>query len=182
MDDDSILLKVAADSMSFRQSLDEMRAAMSEDLVSAADTAGRGIETALRKAARNGSVAFEDLARVAARALGEMTASALVSGQGGGIGRLDSVLGNMATGLLGLAGRATGGPVSPGQAYIVGERGPEVFVPTSSGRVETGLSSRGPVNLTVNMSGGRDTSREFMSQTARQVARNVRRALDRAGA
>ena len=36
---------------------------------------------------------------------------------------------------LGLPGRATGGPVSAGRAYRVGERGPEYFVPTSSGRI-----------------------------------------------
>ena len=35
----------------------------------------------------------------------------------------------------GLPGRATGGPVAGGNAYIVGERGPELFVPLSSGTV-----------------------------------------------
>lgn len=35
-----------------------------------------------------------------------------------------------------LAGaRANGGPVSGGRAYLVGERGPEIFAPTSSGRI-----------------------------------------------
>jgi hypothetical protein len=34
-----------------------------------------------------------------------------------------------------LPGRAAGGPVSAGQAYQVGERGPEVFVPNQSGRI-----------------------------------------------
>ena len=44
--------------------------------------------------------------------------------------------------ILGLPGRATGGPVSPGRGYLVGERGPELFVPTSAGRVETGRAGR----------------------------------------
>lgn len=34
-----------------------------------------------------------------------------------------------------LAGRAAGGPVSAGAAYVVGESGRELFVPTNSGRV-----------------------------------------------
>ena len=34
-----------------------------------------------------------------------------------------------------LPGRASGGPVSGGQPYIVGERGPEVFVPRGSGTI-----------------------------------------------
>ena len=30
-------------------------------------------------------------------------------------------------------GRAAGGPVAAGRAYLVGERGPEMFIPTTSG-------------------------------------------------
>ena len=36
--------------------------------------------------------------------------------------------------------RATGGPVSMGKAYIVGERGPEIFRPTQPGRIMNSLS------------------------------------------
>jgi len=32
-------------------------------------------------------------------------------------------------------GRAAGGPVDAGQAYMVGERGPEIFVPQASGTI-----------------------------------------------
>ena len=39
--------------------------------------------------------------------------------------------------------RATGGPVSMGKAYIVGERGPEIFRPTQPGRIFNSLSSGG---------------------------------------
>lgn len=42
-----------------------------------------------------------------------------------------------------LAGaRALGGPVSYGKPYLVGERGPELFVPGASGRVETNNTLR----------------------------------------
>lgn len=34
-----------------------------------------------------------------------------------------------------IAGRASGGPVSAGNPYLVGERGPELFVPTTSGSI-----------------------------------------------
>jgi phage-related minor tail protein len=49
-------------------------------------------------------------------------------------------------GALGLAfpGRAAGGPVEAGQPYMVGERGPELFVPRASGRiVPNNIASRG---------------------------------------
>ena len=42
-----------------------------------------------------------------------------------------------------LAGaRALGGPVSYGKPYLVGERGPELFVPSASGRIETNNTLR----------------------------------------
>jgi phage-related minor tail protein len=36
---------------------------------------------------------------------------------------------------FGLPGKAAGGPVSAGQPYIVGERGPEVFMPNNAGSI-----------------------------------------------
>ena len=39
--------------------------------------------------------------------------------------------------------RATGGPVASGRAYLVGERGPEIFRPTQSGRILNALPSGG---------------------------------------
>jgi hypothetical protein len=41
----------------------------------------------------------------------------------------------LGTSLFGGA-RAEGGPVSPGKAYLVGERGPELFVPNTAGNVQ----------------------------------------------
>ena len=40
-------------------------------------------------------------------------------------------------------GKATGGPVSMGKTYIVGERGPEIFRPTQPGRILNSLPSGG---------------------------------------
>jgi phage-related minor tail protein len=48
--------------------------------------------------------------------------------------------------------RADGGPVSAGGAYLVGERGPELFRPAGAGAVEP-LGAAG-VNVTVNVQGG----------------------------
>jgi hypothetical protein len=51
------------------------------------------------------------------------------SGLGGGIGNLSSKL------LSGLTPKALGGPVTGGTPYMVGERGPELFVPNTSGSI-----------------------------------------------
>lgn len=53
-----------------------------------------------------------------------------------------------------LPGRASGGPVMNGQPYVVGERGPEVFVPSGAGRIIpnyalAGGSSAPVFNLTI---------------------------------
>jgi phage-related minor tail protein len=43
------------------------------------------------------------------------------------------VFGNLLPGIFGT--RATGGPVMAGKPYVVGERGPELFVPSGPGTV-----------------------------------------------
>lgn len=70
-------------------------------------------------------------------------------------------------------GRASGGPVSANTPYIVGERGPELFVPNASGRIvpndETAKLGGMTVNMIINAAPGQ-------SETA--IAQEVRRQLD----
>jgi hypothetical protein len=48
-------------------------------------------------------------------------------------------------------GRAVGGPVMGGTSYIVGERGPELFTPSGSGRITPNNGMGGTtINITVN--------------------------------
>jgi hypothetical protein len=61
-----------------------------------------------------------------------------------------------------LTGKAMGGPVSSGSPYVVGEKGPELFVPNSSGSIipnsKMGSGSGGAggtsVNITYNIASG----------------------------
>lgn len=53
--------------------------------------------------------------------------------------------------------RAMGGPVSKGAAYLVGERGPELFVPSVSGSVAAN-TNRNPVNVQVINNNGSKVS------------------------
>jgi hypothetical protein len=56
--------------------------------------------------------------------------------------------------LSGISGtRANGGPVMGGGTYLVGERGPELFTPTSSGTI-TPNGAMGGNTITVNVNGG----------------------------
>jgi hypothetical protein len=73
-------------------------------------------------------------------------------------------IGGAIGGALGFGGgRAMGGPVSARTAYVVGERGPELFVPGSSGSIiPNGMGGGTIINLTVN--GAIDSE-----STARQI-------------
>ena len=73
-------------------------------------------------------------------------------------------IGGAIGGALGFGGgRAMGGPVSARTAYVVGERGPELFVPSSSGSIiPKGMGGGTTINLTVN--GAIDSE-----STARQI-------------
>lgn len=77
--------------------------------------------------------------------------------------------------------RAMGGPVSGRKPYIVGERGPELFVPSGSGSVvpnnEMG-GSGGAVNVTLNISTGvSQTVRAEIAQLMPQIANATKAAV-----
>lgn len=67
----------------------------------------------------------------------------------------------------GLAGRASGGPVRQGQPYVIGERGPELFVPNASGTVLPHAALAGGGSLPVF-----DFSRFPPAQDPRAAARD----------
>jgi len=182
-----LVIGVRADTAGFARDVGAMRGALEGPFAAGADRAGRAVETALARAVRTGKLGFDDLRGVALSALTEIARAAVSAGIGslGEIGRAGSG-GGLLSGLVGIAGlpgRATGGPVSPGRAYMVGERGPEMFVPTSSGQVMAGVSGRGGrdvrVAITINAPAG--AAPETMARSSRQVARAVRRALEEAG-
>lgn len=53
-----------------------------------------------------------------------------------------------------LPGRAVGGPVSAGRLYLVGERGPETFVPNSNGTIVPNGAGGGNVTVNVSVNAG----------------------------
>ena len=181
-----LTVSVRADTQGFARDVAELRAQLDGPLGSSVNRAGALIEGALGRAIRTGKFGFEDLKRVALSVLAEIVNSAVRSalgggqsgggGQGGGLLALGlSALGSI---FGGAPGRATGGPVSPGRAYMVGERGPELFVPTSSGAVvapSQGGMRDVRISIAVNAPAG--SAPEALARSSRQVARAVRGAL-----
>lgn len=180
--DEELTLAVRADAGALAGDIAVIRAAIEGPLSDSADRAGRAIENALLRAVRTGKFGFDDLRRTAMSVMNDIARSALSAalpaGGGGLLGLASGVLGAA----LGLPGRATGGPVAPGRAYVVGERGPELFVPTASGRIDANGQSAGRdirISVTIMGDGARDPQR--LAASGRQVALAVRRAIDNAG-
>ena len=131
-------------------------------LATGAERAGRAIEAALLRAVRTGKLGFDDLKRSALSALAEIAAAAVRGGIGAIAGRAAAVGGRRAGGVLarrsaGCRGGRPAGRWRRGAAYLVGERGPELFVPTASGRIETGVGGGARevrVAITVNARAG----------------------------
>lgn len=178
-----LVVSVRADVQGFASDVSAMGGLLAGPLADGAERAGSLIESSLMRAVRTGKLGFEDLRRVAVSALAEVAQSAIQGGVGsllgGGGGGLLGSVGTILSAALGAPGRATGGPVSPGRAYLVGERGPELFVPTSSGQVAAGGESQArDVRVTVNVNAGQVGAPEALAKSSRQVARAVRRALE----
>jgi hypothetical protein len=68
--------------------------------------------------------------------------------------------------------RAGGGPVDRGHPYLVGEHGPELFVPGQSGLIKNrGLGSGGVmVNTTVNVNGGTNSDPSQARKQGQMIA------------
>ena len=190
MDDvDELLVEVRASTRGFAEDVARMRSSVDGTLVDGFARAGDVLERGLLSAVRKGSLGFEDLKRTALQTIDQIAAHALkagfdkiFAGVGPGGGGIGGGMGGFLTGalgaVLGLPGRATGGPVSPGRGYLVGERGPELFVPTSAGRVETGSNPAREVRVAINLNPPRGSSAPAsLQRSSRQVASAVRRAL-----
>jgi hypothetical protein len=75
-----------------------------------------------------------------------------------------SKVGSFIGGLFG-GGRAAGGPVMQGTTYLVGEQGPELFTPSSSGRIiPNNALGRGSSTINITVNGAIDSE-----STARQI-------------
>lgn len=69
--------------------------------------------------------------------------------------------------------RATGGPVAAGQPYVVGERGPELFVPAGNGRIVPNAAMMGDtVNFYISSSDPRQAADEVSVILARRARLN----------
>jgi hypothetical protein len=77
-----------------------------------------------------------------------------------------------------LSGRANGGPVSGSTPYMVGEKGPELFVPNTSGNIvpNNKLGGGGSTNVVVNVD-AKDSSASGDTGTGKELGRLIGAAV-----
>lgn len=179
---EQLLVSVRADTQGFGRDVAVMRGQIDGTLIEGLGRAGQVLERGLLAAIRRGSLGFEDLKRIALAVMEEIAAAAIEKGLAaiglGGSGGDGSPVTGLLSGLLGLPGRATGGPVNAGRPYLVGERGPELFVPHGYGRIEPrGSGASRDVRVSIAIQAPASSAPAALQASSRQVARAVRRAL-----
>ena len=123
-----------------------------------------------------------DLAKLAAKQAILGAFQAAMGGSGGTGGALATILG-AAGGLM----RQSGGPVRAGNPYVVGEAGPELFIPNSDGRIKSNAhynmamnnqDGSGGMNITVNMNNPVSTA-DDAKMKGQIIAREIKAQIDR---
>jgi phage-related minor tail protein len=177
-----LVVSVRADTAGFARDVATMRGELEGPLATGAGRAGRMIDSALARAIVNGKTGFDDLKHIALAAMADIAQASLRalfrSSEGGSLGAgLLNGLSGIVTSLIGVPGRATGGPVSAGRGYLVGENGPEFFVPSSGGRIERAGAGARDVRVAIAIQAPSPSDPQVLRQSSRQVARAVRSAL-----
>ena len=124
--------------------------------------AGESMVRSLARAASDGEITLAELARSVLAAVN----GANGSGDSGLSGAIAAAVSGAFSG-----SRADGGGVLGGGAYLVGERGPEVFRPHSAGTIEPAGGSGLTVNLRID--GGAQGLLRSETQIAQMLARAV---------
>lgn len=140
-----------------------------EAIAAAFERTGETIEQALGRAARSGETSFSRMTDAILRDLARLAAEQLIERPLAGA--IDRTL----SGLDLFGARAGGGPVVPGGAYLVGERGPELFTPATAGTVAPAAAPQVTVNLTLPPGGDARAVEASETRIARALARAVAR-------
>ena len=150
--------EAAAALESLREPAERAAAAVEDAFGKAAD----GLARSLARAAADGEITLAELARAVL---------SVANGAGGGSSSgLSGAIAHAVSGLFS-GSRADGGPVVGGGAYLVGERGPEVFRPIGSGTIES--AAGGAVTVNVSIGGGVPSLLRSEAQIAQMLARAV---------
>lgn len=154
----------AAEAAEALERLKEPAEAAAQAIEVSFERAGDSLVRSLARAAADGEVTMAELARAVLAAINALAGSGGRSGLGEA---LASAMGSVFGG-----SKAEGGLVAPGAAYLVGERGPEVFRPATAGAIEP--VGAGGVTVNVMVQGGPEALLRSEAQIAQALVRAAR--------
>lgn len=164
-----------------RQASRELTATFSGPLGDAAGTLGAAFDRSFSSITRH----LEHAAQTGKFSFSDMVNSILLDLQRLALNRfVTQPLNNFVSGLFDNAfsfggARAGGGAVAAGQSFLVGEHGPELFVPNRSGRIQSVAAETGrPMVINFNFPPGTDAASFQKSET--QISAMIARATARA--
>jgi len=167
--------KAAEEMQKLQDDIDRVSSIMTDNFMAAFDSIIQGTESVGRAFTRMIGSILADVGRMMAAeamkkfisgVLGSLFGSATPSYSTQSGGAFDAFGGEISPLYDTLPGQASGGFVPGRNAFMVGERGPELFVPPSSGNIITAARSGGNSvsGVTINVNGAQDPGR-----TAREV-------------
>ncbi|HXJ01303.1 MAG TPA: phage tail tape measure C-terminal domain-containing protein [Micropepsaceae bacterium] len=130
------------------------------------------LEKSVLKATKTGQLSFRDMVNAIIADLARIAIERSV------IKPIEGVIDTVASSIgKAIGGLAVGGPVGPGSAYLVGEHGPELFMPASNGAIvpNANLTPARP-NIVVNV---QTPNAQSFVKSESQVAAMLTRALAR---
>lgn len=130
-----------------------------DDVSAAFERAGRRIAGALANAAVDGEASFKRLAKVILEELARLALARVFTAGGAKLPYFGA--------------KAQGGAVNAGGAYLVGERGPELFVPRASGAIATEAAAPVSVHFHFADDAGARAIERHQGQIAAAIARAV---------
>lgn len=130
-----------------------------DDVSASFERAGDRIARALGSAASGGEASFKRLAKAILEELAKIAINKIFSSSNSSGGSF-------------FGAKAAGGAVNAGGAYLVGERGPEMFVPRQSGEI---MQPAGAVSVHFHLGAGADANAiaRHQGQIAAAIARAV---------
>jgi phage-related minor tail protein len=129
----------------------------------------RSVESTIARAALSGKMSISRMVDAILADFNRIAVSQFI------LKPIEGAIGAIIGSLLPISGaRAAGGPVDAGATYLVGEQGPELFVPNASGSISPSAPSRPAITLNVQ---ARDAQSFLKSET--QLAAMLSRALAR---
>jgi phage-related minor tail protein len=110
-----------------------------------------GFSSAILKFAETGKLSFKDLFRTLMAELIKLQAQKLFLSLFGDGTKGTGIITNFVSGIFGK--KAVGGPVMAGTPYMIGERGPELFIPSGPGTVVANdrMGGGGVTQITYNI-------------------------------